>query len=106
MRRLGLSPRAMSGSMVQLQLGSLLMSVALVTTKGQADIHGLGCHRDTFCSEWPVVETEAMGTSRLRLLLGAMSGLWSCCSVYCPDGLVTTKGHADILALCCCPKLC
>ena len=78
MRRLGLPPRAMSGSMVQLQLGSLLMSVALVTTKGQADIHGLGCHRDTFCSEWPMLPPEAMGTSRLRLLLGAMSGLWSC----------------------------
>jgi hypothetical protein len=35
----------MSESMVLLQLGSVSMSVTQVTTKGQMDIHGLGCHR-------------------------------------------------------------
>lgn len=33
-----LPPRAMSGSMVLLQLGSVAMSVAQVTTKGQIDV--------------------------------------------------------------------
>lgn len=40
----GLLPKAMSGSVVLLQLGSMLMSVACVTTKGQMDVCGLGCH--------------------------------------------------------------
>ena len=41
----GLLPRATSDSLDLLQLGSVLMSVARVTTKGQMDVHGLHCHQ-------------------------------------------------------------
>jgi hypothetical protein len=40
-----LSPRAMSGSLPLLQQKSVLMSEAQVTTKGQANVHGLDCHQ-------------------------------------------------------------
>ena len=47
---LWLPPRVMSGSTVLLQLESLLMSVAQVTSKGQGGVHGLGCHqRPSLC---------------------------------------------------------
>lgn len=67
----------MSGSMILLQLESLLMSVAQVTTKGQADVCGLGYHQRPRGYLRTVLPPEAMGISRPRLLLGAMSGLWS-----------------------------
>ena len=36
--------KVMSGSMVLLDLGSVLMSMVCVTTKVQADVNGLCCH--------------------------------------------------------------
>jgi hypothetical protein len=72
----------------------LLMCVACSVALGHVDVCSLQCCLRLCWYLWPMLPP------------GAMSGLWSCCSVYCPDGLVTTKGHADILALCCCPKLC
>lgn len=41
----GLPLRAMSRSMVLLKLGSVLLSVAQVITKGQVDARGLVCHK-------------------------------------------------------------
>jgi hypothetical protein len=39
-----LLPMVMSGFMVLLKLGFVLISVAQFTTKGQEDFHDLGCH--------------------------------------------------------------
>lgn len=39
-----LPPMAISGSMVLLQLGSMLISVNRVIIKGQVDLSGLYCH--------------------------------------------------------------
>ena len=40
----GLPPRAMSGFMALQKQGSVLVSVAHVTTKGYVDVRSLGCH--------------------------------------------------------------
>lgn len=42
-----LLPRAKPGSVAFLQQGSVLMSVACITTKDHADLLGLGCHLRT-----------------------------------------------------------
>lgn len=39
-----LPPRAMSGFVVLLQLGSVLTFMAPVTIEGHLDVHGLCCH--------------------------------------------------------------
>lgn len=52
----------MSGSVVLLQQGSVLMSVVQVTIEGQANIQGLDCHQ------------RPGGYQRAKLLPGAMSG--------------------------------
>lgn len=41
----GMHPRTKPGPIVLVLLESVLMSVARVTIKGQADVHGLGCFR-------------------------------------------------------------
>lgn len=43
----GLLPTVMSGSEVQQQLGSVLMSEAQITTKGHVGVSGLGSHLKT-----------------------------------------------------------
>lgn len=77
--------KAVSGSVVLLQQGSVSMSVTPVTTKGQEDAHDLGRYRitcrylravlprETCSSEWLMLPLEDMGTSEPRLLLGDIS---------------------------------
>lgn len=38
-----LPPRNMTGSEVLLHLGSVLMSIVMITTEGHSDVHGLCC---------------------------------------------------------------
>lgn len=52
-----LLPRAISGFVVLLQLGSVLMSAPLVTTKGQADVCDLCCGAE----ESKEIETRESG---------------------------------------------
>lgn len=88
----GLLPRVMSGPMGLLQLESLLISVAQVTTKDNVDAHGLGhgdiqvhpAIRDHICVHCPI-------TTRV-----------------CVDAKahVITKGHTDIPGLGCCLRTC
>lgn len=73
MSRPGLLPRALSGSMVLLQPGSVLMPMTHAATKGHKDAQGLGCHL------WPC------GCLRTVSLLGS-----------CPH-----REHADMSGLCC-----
>lgn len=99
----GLSPMVMSRSVVLLQLGAVLLSVAQVTTKGQVGICGLGCHRR------PCDYLRAM-------LPGGHMMIWVACTItwghgpgYCrgpclwqPETMlmsqdpVTTKGYSDV----------
>lgn len=98
--------RAMSGSMVLLQLG-----VARVTNKGQVGIFGLAATGDHYISEGPY----AWGTcclSGLYCHLRPWEHLGSCCSwevgqvweagsVLIYQVHVTTQGYADVPGLDC-----
>lgn len=72
-----LPPRAISGSVVLLQLGSMLMTVVWAATWDPVDVWGLCCCQGTYWSEWPVQPPEAMMTSGPCCHWGPCLGMWS-----------------------------
>ena len=82
----GLLPRAISGSMIVLQPGSVLTPMTHLTTKAMVMLRGLDHHLWPFwypravpplvpCgSEWPVLPLGDLMTTGFGLLPGAMSG--------------------------------
>lgn len=65
--------------------------------------------RRTCCSEWPALPPELMGTSGLKLLLGAISGsviLWQLGPVLMSQAHTITKSHVHIPGLDCCLRHC
>lgn len=60
MFRSGLPLRTKTGSEVQLQPGSILMSVTHVTTKGHTSLPGLCCCQGPYRCECPVLESVLM----------------------------------------------
>lgn len=88
-----LLPTAMSGSVVQLQLGSASMPVARDTLKSHLDIHGPSHHQGPRGYLRTVLPPEAMVTSKSTLLPEAKSGsivLSQLASVLISQGPVTT----------------
>ena len=84
--RAGLRPRTMSASVVLPQLGSVLISVAHVTTKGHMNAWGSKLQPEAMLvprvvlllescqSEWPALPSGIMVSSGPGLLSKAMSG--------------------------------
>lgn len=103
-----------------LLLGSVLMSVAQVTTNGQVDVFALPCHQRPcrYLRAMRPLEgaegvacavSEVMGTSGSMLLPGAMCGpvvLGQPGFVLVSQAFVTTKGSADVPGLNCHPRDC
>lgn len=80
----GLLPRVMSDSLDLLQLGSVLMSVALVITKGRCHQRPCGCMSEgsTCWPEWLLLPPKATGTFKPSLLPETISGS-VCGQSYC-----------------------